>query len=100
MSRARLGQARTAVDRRRFAGGAAVRAIGERGGAASFPHASPLQWGAALDLNLRGPMLATQLVLEPMRRRGGGAVVNVASTGERHAVRVAPAPAQSCHRRG
>ena len=26
-------------------------------------------------------MLATQLVLEPMRRRGGGAVVNVASTG-------------------
>ena len=26
-------------------------------------------------------MLATQLVLEPMRRRGGGAVVNVSSTG-------------------
>ena len=26
-------------------------------------------------------MLATQLVLEPMRRRGGGAVINVASTG-------------------
>jgi NAD(P)-dependent dehydrogenase (short-subunit alcohol dehydrogenase family) len=32
-------------------------------------------------LNLRAPMLATQLVLEPMRRRGGGAVVNVSSTG-------------------
>ena len=39
------------------------------------------QWGSALDLNLRAPMLATQLVLEPMRRHGGGAVVNVASTG-------------------
>jgi short-subunit dehydrogenase len=26
-------------------------------------------------------MLATQLVLEPMRRRAGAAVVNVASTG-------------------
>ena len=26
-------------------------------------------------------MLATQLVLEPMRRRGGGAVINVASNG-------------------
>jgi NAD(P)-dependent dehydrogenase (short-subunit alcohol dehydrogenase family) len=33
-----------------------------------------------LDLNLRGPMLATQLALAPMRRAGGGAVINVAST--------------------
>jgi NAD(P)-dependent dehydrogenase (short-subunit alcohol dehydrogenase family) len=45
-----------------------------------FPEATPEQWGATLDLNLRGPMLATQLALEPMRRAGGGAVVNVAST--------------------
>jgi NAD(P)-dependent dehydrogenase (short-subunit alcohol dehydrogenase family) len=45
-----------------------------------FPDASPAQWGATLDLNLRAPMLATQLALEPMRRAGGGAVVNVAST--------------------
>jgi NAD(P)-dependent dehydrogenase (short-subunit alcohol dehydrogenase family) len=45
-----------------------------------FPRASPLQWGATLDLNLRGAMLATQLVLEPMRRGGGGAVVNIASS--------------------
>jgi NAD(P)-dependent dehydrogenase (short-subunit alcohol dehydrogenase family) len=49
-------------------------------GAANFPAASPLDWGATLDLNLRGPMLATQLALEPMRSRGGGAVVNVASS--------------------
>jgi NAD(P)-dependent dehydrogenase (short-subunit alcohol dehydrogenase family) len=49
-------------------------------GAANFPVASPLDWGATLDLNLRAPILATQLVLEPMRSRGGGAVVNIAST--------------------
>ena len=45
-----------------------------------FPDASPAQWGATLDLDLRTPMLATQLALEPMRRAGGGAVVNVASS--------------------
>jgi NAD(P)-dependent dehydrogenase (short-subunit alcohol dehydrogenase family) len=45
-----------------------------------FPNAGPEQWGATLDLNLRGPMLATQLALEHMRRAGAGAVVNVAST--------------------
>jgi NAD(P)-dependent dehydrogenase (short-subunit alcohol dehydrogenase family) len=45
-----------------------------------FPDASLADWGATLDLNLRGAMLATQLALEPMRRAGGGAVVNVAST--------------------
>ncbi len=45
-----------------------------------FPDATAEQWGATLDLNLRAPMLATQLALEPMRRAGGGAIVNVAST--------------------
>jgi len=45
-----------------------------------FPDASPEQWGATLDLNLRVPMLATQLALTPMRRAGGGTIVNVAST--------------------
>ena len=45
-----------------------------------FPDATPAQWGATLDLNLRGATLATQLALEPMRAAGGGAVVNVAST--------------------
>jgi NAD(P)-dependent dehydrogenase (short-subunit alcohol dehydrogenase family) len=43
-----------------------------------FPEASPEQWRATRDLNLRVPMLATQLALEPMRRAGGGAIVNVA----------------------
>ena len=45
-----------------------------------FPEATPKQWGATLELNLHGPMLATQLALEHTRRTGGGAVVNVAST--------------------
>jgi NAD(P)-dependent dehydrogenase (short-subunit alcohol dehydrogenase family) len=45
-----------------------------------FPAATPAQWGATLDLNLRSAMLATQLALEPMRRAGGGVVVNIAST--------------------
>jgi NAD(P)-dependent dehydrogenase (short-subunit alcohol dehydrogenase family) len=58
-----------------------VNNAGGWGPTANYPYASPLQWGSALDLNLRAPMLATQLVLEPMRRRGGGAVINVASTG-------------------
>jgi NAD(P)-dependent dehydrogenase (short-subunit alcohol dehydrogenase family) len=43
-----------------------------------FPEATPAQWGALLDLNLRGPMLATQLAIAAMR--DGGVVVNVAST--------------------
>jgi NAD(P)-dependent dehydrogenase (short-subunit alcohol dehydrogenase family) len=45
-----------------------------------FPEATAEQWGSLLDLNLRGPMLATQLALAPMRRAGGGVVVNVSST--------------------
>jgi NAD(P)-dependent dehydrogenase (short-subunit alcohol dehydrogenase family) len=58
-----------------------VNNAGGWGPTANFPYASPLQWGSTLELNLRAPMLATQVVLEPMRRRGAGAVVNIASTG-------------------
>jgi NAD(P)-dependent dehydrogenase (short-subunit alcohol dehydrogenase family) len=45
-----------------------------------FPDAEPDQWRATLELNLMGAMLATQLALDPMRRAGGGVVVNIAST--------------------
>jgi NAD(P)-dependent dehydrogenase (short-subunit alcohol dehydrogenase family) len=41
-----------------------------------FPEAPPEVWGAKLDLNLRAPMLATQLAL----RQGVKAIVNVASS--------------------
>jgi len=62
-----------------------------------FPDATPEQWGALLDLNLRAPMLATQLALEHMR--AGGAIVNVASTaglgGER-----APSPEYAAAKAG
>jgi NAD(P)-dependent dehydrogenase (short-subunit alcohol dehydrogenase family) len=44
-----------------------------------FPDCPPEHWEAALDLNLRGPMFATQVALGAMRRRGGGAIVNVSS---------------------
>jgi NAD(P)-dependent dehydrogenase (short-subunit alcohol dehydrogenase family) len=47
---------------------------------AQWPEASALEWRATLELNLSAPMLLTQLALEPMRARGGGAVVNVASS--------------------
>jgi NAD(P)-dependent dehydrogenase (short-subunit alcohol dehydrogenase family) len=45
-----------------------------------FPAAAPAKWKRTLDLNLRSVMLATQLVLPGMRERGGGAVINIAST--------------------
>lgn len=45
-----------------------------------FPAADPARWTASLELNLRAPMLATQLALEPMRAAGGGCVVNLGST--------------------
>jgi NAD(P)-dependent dehydrogenase (short-subunit alcohol dehydrogenase family) len=48
-----------------------------------FPEADAARWSASLDLNLRAPMLATQLVLERMRQAGGGAVVNIGSTAGR-----------------
>ncbi|TDD21854.1 SDR family oxidoreductase [Kribbella turkmenica] len=45
-----------------------------------FPAASVERWSASLDLNLRAPMLATQLALPAMQAAGGGAVVNIGST--------------------
>ena len=45
-----------------------------------FPAADPARWQRALDLNLHAVMLTTQLVLGPMRERGGGAIINIAST--------------------
>jgi NAD(P)-dependent dehydrogenase (short-subunit alcohol dehydrogenase family) len=44
-----------------------------------FPEAPPEHWNRYLDLNLRAPMLAIQAALDPMKRRGGGAIVNISS---------------------
>jgi NAD(P)-dependent dehydrogenase (short-subunit alcohol dehydrogenase family) len=45
----------------------------------NFPDTSAERWRRVLDVNLYGAMLGLQAVLEPMRRAGGGAIVNVAS---------------------
>ena len=37
------------------------------------------EWDRVLDINLKGTALCTQAVIAPMRRQGGGAVVNVSS---------------------
>jgi NAD(P)-dependent dehydrogenase (short-subunit alcohol dehydrogenase family) len=66
-----------------FAGGPSILVNNAGGGGhlePNFPDATAAQWGALLDLNLRSAMQATQLVLVPMRRRGGGVIVNVSST--------------------
>jgi len=44
-----------------------------------FPEAEPAHWGHTLDVNLRGPMLGIQFSIQAMRKRGGGAVVNISS---------------------
>ncbi|GAB7037076.1 MULTISPECIES: SDR family NAD(P)-dependent oxidoreductase [Catenuloplanes] len=46
-----------------------------------YPQAAADEWTATIHLNLIAPMRLSQLVLEPMRARGGGAVVNIASSG-------------------
>lgn len=55
--------------------------VNNAGGAneVSFPDAAPATWRRVIDVNLLGAMAATQAVLPAFRRRGGGAVVNIAS---------------------
>jgi NAD(P)-dependent dehydrogenase (short-subunit alcohol dehydrogenase family) len=48
-----------------------------------FPEATPAEWGAVLDLNLRAPMALTQRFLGPMAQAGQGAVVNISSSAGR-----------------
>jgi NAD(P)-dependent dehydrogenase (short-subunit alcohol dehydrogenase family) len=44
-----------------------------------FPEAACEHWGRTLDVNLRGAMLGIQFGLQAMRKRGGGAIVNISS---------------------
>lgn len=46
-----------------------------------FPEGEPEHWGRAVDLNLRGVMLSMHYGVRAMEKRGGGAIVNVSSTG-------------------
>ncbi len=52
-------------------------AIGE--GATDWPEVPAERAGAIVDVNLRGVILGTRLALDPMKRSGGGAIVNTAS---------------------
>jgi NAD(P)-dependent dehydrogenase (short-subunit alcohol dehydrogenase family) len=46
-----------------------------------FPDGEPEHWGRTLDLNLRGVMLGIHFGCRAMKKRGGGAIVNVSSMG-------------------
>jgi NAD(P)-dependent dehydrogenase (short-subunit alcohol dehydrogenase family) len=46
-----------------------------------WPEAPAPDWSNVLELNLRTPMLATQLALPLLRRAGGGAVIHIGSSG-------------------
>jgi NAD(P)-dependent dehydrogenase (short-subunit alcohol dehydrogenase family) len=44
-----------------------------------FPDAEQEQWSRTVDTNLRGAILVAQYVIQAMRERGGGAIVNTSS---------------------
>ena len=46
-----------------------------------YPQATATEWAATINLNLIAPMALSQLVLDPMRAQGGGAIINIASSG-------------------
>jgi NAD(P)-dependent dehydrogenase (short-subunit alcohol dehydrogenase family) len=46
-----------------------------------FPESEPEHWGRAIDLNLRGVMLGIHFGVRAMKKRGGGAIVNISSLG-------------------
>jgi len=45
----------------------------------AYPDSARESWSRMLDVNLRAVIVGTQLGIEAMRRRGGGAIVNTAS---------------------
>lgn len=42
------------------------------------------EWRRVMDVNLAGPFLTTRNVVEPMRRAGGGSIVNISTVGIYH----------------
>ena len=48
-------------------------------GGVSFPEVDAKRWARVLDVNLRGVIMGTQCGIQAMRRRGGGAIVNISS---------------------
>jgi len=42
------------------------------------------EWKRVMDVNLTGPFLMTRAVVEPMRRAGGGSIINITTVGIYH----------------
>ena len=42
------------------------------------------EWRRVMDVNLLGPFLMTRAVVEPMKRSGGGSIVNISTVGIYH----------------
>ncbi|MGH7715940.1 MAG: SDR family NAD(P)-dependent oxidoreductase [Vulcanimicrobiaceae bacterium] len=43
------------------------------------------EWRRVVDVNLLGPFVMTKAVVEPMKRSGGGSIINIATVGIYHA---------------
>ena len=44
----------------------------------------PDEWKRVIDVNLLGPFLMTRAVVEPMKRSGGGSIINISTVGIYH----------------
>jgi 3-oxoacyl-[acyl-carrier protein] reductase len=58
-----------------------VNNAGSLSGSNNFLETTPEQWDMSFRVNLQGPMMLTQAVIPEMRALGGGAIVNIGSTG-------------------
>lgn len=58
-----------------------VNNAGSLAGADLFLDTTPSQWTTSFQVNLLGPMMFTQAAIPPMRQAGGGAIINIGSTG-------------------
>jgi NAD(P)-dependent dehydrogenase (short-subunit alcohol dehydrogenase family) len=65
-----------------------------------FPDAPVMHWSRALDLNLRAVMLCIQAAVPALERRGGGAIVNIASSAGLGFVRYEGAPEYAAAKAG
>lgn len=58
-----------------------VNNAGSLSGSDNFLETTPDQWDASFRVNLLGPMMLTKAVIPEMRLAGGGAIINIGSTG-------------------
>jgi 3-oxoacyl-[acyl-carrier protein] reductase len=58
-----------------------VNNAGSLAGSDDFLATTPAQWLSSFQVNLLGPMMLSQAVIPDMRAAGGGAIINIGSTG-------------------